>query len=72
MSEVEELEARVRKLPSEALAKFRLWFYEFEGELLEQETGGEAPELDNARLLELADKKPAPKQWLEGDEERPF
>ena len=32
MSEVEELEARVRSLPSDALAQFRDWFHEFENE----------------------------------------
>jgi len=33
MSEVEELETRVRNLPSEGLARFRDWFHEFENEL---------------------------------------
>jgi hypothetical protein len=37
MSEVEELEARVRKLPSEHLAQFRDWFFEFENELWDQQ-----------------------------------
>lgn len=32
MSEVEELEVRVRKLPGAALARFRDWFREFENE----------------------------------------
>jgi hypothetical protein len=36
MSEVEELEARVRKLPSESLVQFRHWFHEFENELWDQ------------------------------------
>jgi predicted nucleic acid-binding protein len=30
MSEVEELEARIRNLPGEELAKFRDWFHQFE------------------------------------------
>ncbi|MBI4710233.1 MAG: hypothetical protein HY759_03900 [Nitrospirae bacterium] len=33
MSEVEELESRVRTLPPEDLAKFREWFIKFEDEL---------------------------------------
>lgn len=30
MSEIEELESRIRNLSKENLAKFRLWFHEFE------------------------------------------
>jgi hypothetical protein len=37
MSEVEELEARIRNLPGEELAKFRDWFYQFEHELWDQQ-----------------------------------
>lgn len=33
MSEVEELESRVRNLPIESLTRFRNWFLEFENEL---------------------------------------
>jgi hypothetical protein len=37
MSEVEELEVRIRNLPSQELAKFRDWFYQFENELWDQQ-----------------------------------
>lgn len=37
MSEVEDVEARVRKLPQNALAKFRDWFHEFENEVWDQQ-----------------------------------
>jgi hypothetical protein len=36
MSEVEELEARVRRLPGEDFAKFREWFHEFENEVWDE------------------------------------
>ena len=37
MSEVEELEARVRKLPSESLAQFSDWFHQFENDLWDRQ-----------------------------------
>ena len=37
MSEIEELEARIRNLPRQDLAKLRDWFYEFENELWDQQ-----------------------------------
>lgn len=37
MSEVEEIEARVSKLPNEAFAQFRAWFYELENERWDQQ-----------------------------------
>lgn len=37
MSEVEEIEARVGKLPNEAFAQFRAWFYELENERWDQQ-----------------------------------
>ncbi len=37
MSDVEEVEARVRNLPHNALAQFRDWFHEFENEVWDQQ-----------------------------------
>lgn len=37
MSDVEELEQRVKGLSSEALAKFRDWFIEFDSRLWDQQ-----------------------------------
>ena len=37
MSEVEELEARIRNLPNADLAEFRRWFYQFENELWDRQ-----------------------------------
>ena len=37
MSEVEELETRVRNLPSAALAQFRDWFHAFENEVWDRQ-----------------------------------
>ena len=37
MSEVEELEARIRGLPREGLARLREWFYQFENDLWDQQ-----------------------------------
>lgn len=37
MSEVEEIEVRVRKLPSDAFAQFRDWFHRFENEIWDQQ-----------------------------------
>jgi len=37
MSEIEELEARIRNLPRQDLAKLRDWFYEFENEFWDQQ-----------------------------------
>jgi len=37
MSEVEELESRVRSLPTEDFSAFRDWFSEYENELWDQQ-----------------------------------
>ena len=37
MSEVEELETRIRNLPSEHLAQLRDWFHQYENELWDQQ-----------------------------------
>lgn len=37
MSDVEEVESRVRNLSQNALAQFREWFYEFENEHWDQQ-----------------------------------
>lgn len=37
MSEVEEIEARVSKLPSDAFAQFRDWFHQFENEIWDEQ-----------------------------------
>jgi len=37
MSEVEELEARIRLLSHEGLARLREWFYQFENDLWDQQ-----------------------------------
>jgi hypothetical protein len=37
MSEVEELESRIRSLPPESLAQLREWFYEFDEELWDRQ-----------------------------------
>ena len=37
MSEVEEVEKRIRNLPREHLAQLRDWFYEFENEIWDQQ-----------------------------------
>ena len=41
MSDVEEVEARVRKLPQNSLAQFRDWFHEFENEVWDQQIKAE-------------------------------
>jgi hypothetical protein len=37
MSEVQELEMRIRNLPSEEQAQLRDWFYEFDNELWDRQ-----------------------------------
>jgi hypothetical protein len=37
MTEIDELETRIRNLPKEDLSKFRDWFYQFEEELWDQQ-----------------------------------
>ena len=54
MSELEELEKRIRNLPAEELAKFRAWFVEFDHLLWDKqiESDVESGKLD--RLLNEA------------------
>jgi hypothetical protein len=37
MTEIEELESRIRNLPKEDFSKFRDWFYQIEDELWDQQ-----------------------------------
>ncbi|MEK7400090.1 MAG: hypothetical protein AAB116_24360 [Candidatus Poribacteria bacterium] len=37
MTEIEELESRIRNLPKEDFSKFRDWFYQLEDELWDQQ-----------------------------------
>jgi hypothetical protein len=37
MTEIEELEVRIRNLPKEDFSKFRDWFYQIEDELWDQQ-----------------------------------
>ena len=57
MSEVEELEARVRNLPSERLAQFRDWFHEFENELWDQQVESDFKAGKFAGLIDEARKE---------------
>ena len=59
MSELEELEKRVRSLSAEELARFRAWFYEFDHQLWDRqiETDSNASKLDQLAAEALADYK---------------
>ena len=57
MSEVEELETRVRNLPSEGLAQFRDWFYEFENDLWDHQIQSDFKAGKFAGLIEEARKE---------------
>ena len=59
MSELEELEKRVRSLSAEELARFRAWFYEFDHQLWDRqiETDSNAGKLDQLAAESLADYK---------------
>jgi hypothetical protein len=57
MSEVEELEARVRSLPPKRLAQFRDWFYEFDHELWDQQIAADAKAGKFANLIKKAQKE---------------
>ncbi len=41
MSEVEELESRIRSLPAEDFTAFREWFSEYENELWDQQVASD-------------------------------
>lgn len=59
MSELEELEKRIRNLPPEDLAKFRAWFVEFDHLMWERqiESDANAGKLDHLVNEALADYK---------------
>jgi hypothetical protein len=59
MSELEELERRIRDLPPEDLAKFRAWFIEFDHLLWDKqiEADSKAGKLDRLISEALADYK---------------
>ncbi len=52
MSDVEDLEERVRQLPEEQLAKFRDWFHEFENELWDRQIESDCKAGKFTRLIE--------------------
>jgi hypothetical protein len=54
MSEIEELEARVRSLPPERLAKFREWFYKFDNELWDRQIEADAKAGKFTKLINKA------------------
>jgi len=59
MSELEELEQRIRKLPPNELAKFRAWFIEFDHLLWDRqiEADSRAGKLDKLAAEAVADYK---------------
>jgi hypothetical protein len=57
MSDVEELEIRVRNLSSESLAQFRNWFHEFENDLWDQQIEADFKAGKFARLIDEARKE---------------
>jgi hypothetical protein len=59
MSELEELEKRIRNLPPEDLAKFRAWFVEFDHVMWDRQIESDAKSGKLDRLLNeaLADYK---------------
>ena len=59
MSELEELENRIRNLPPEDLAKFRAWFVEFDHVLWDRQiqTDAKSGKLDRLVNEALADYK---------------
>ena len=59
MSELEELEKRIRNLPPDELAKFRAWFVEFDHLMWDRqiESDAKAGKLDHLVNEALADYK---------------
>ena len=59
MSELEELERRIRKLSPEDLAKFRAWFAEFDHAMWDRqiESDAKSGKLDRSLNEALADYK---------------
>jgi hypothetical protein len=54
MSELEELEKRIRKLPPEDLARFRAWFVEFDHVLWDRQIQSDASSGKLDRLVDEA------------------
>jgi len=54
MSEVEELETRVRNLPKEEFTKFRDWFFELENELWDNQIQSDFRKGKFNKLIEKA------------------
>lgn len=54
MSEVEELEIRVRNLPKEEFTKFRDWFFELESEIWDKQIKSDFQAGKFNRLIEKA------------------
>jgi len=59
MSELEEIEQRIRKLPPDQLAQFRAWFIEFDHVLWDRqiEADSTSGKLDKLAAEALADYK---------------
>lgn len=57
MSEVEQLEARIRSLPKEELARLRDWFYEYENEQWDRQIAADCKAGKFAKLIDEARKE---------------
>lgn len=57
MSEVEELELRVRELPPQGLAQFRDWFHQFENEQWDRQIEADSKAGKFDKLIEQARKE---------------
>jgi hypothetical protein len=57
MTDIEELEKRVRSLSPDRLAKFREWFYEFDNELWDRQIEADAKAGKFKKLIEKARKE---------------
>jgi hypothetical protein len=54
MSQVEELQLRIRDLPGEDFSKLREWFFQFEDELWDQQIGADFRAGKFNKLIEKA------------------
>jgi hypothetical protein len=57
MSEVEELEERIRNLPTEGLAQLRDWFYQFDNEFWDRQIQSDFKAGKFASLIDEARKE---------------
>jgi hypothetical protein len=57
VAELDELEARIRKLPAESLARFRAWFYDFDDELWDRQIESDQKAGKFAKLIDEARKE---------------